>query len=297
MVIKKMRKRNKTTIGMGRKLSSILIDEIAFRLVEKIYNRTKKYTHCMPAMCISSGDLIGHRLLSTGTFEASQLEALDCIIESRFAVFGRDNSQLDVFLDIGANIGIYSVRYSPYFKRVLAIEPNPITYRLLEANLILGQCKNTVPLCFAASSHEGTSKLTVRQDGNLGWSSLEHLSRDQDVDHFELDVVTQTLEVLAGKYAPGSRVDLVKVDVEGHEVAVLEGAQKILIRDKPVVLYERSSLTNGRNIDEILKNCGYQHFAVFERCISPKRFLSGTDLVMVQHQFETIHDAALVCAF
>lgn len=281
----------------GRGVPGLLLDELAYRVLRAIHKRALRRSNGTPPMCVSSGDLITHRLVATGIFEASQLEAVDAIVEGRLACLDRERETLDLFLDVGANVGIYSTRYGARFERVLAIEANPITFKLLCANLTLGHCENTVPLCVAASNHQGSAKIAVRRDGNLGWSSLERHSRDKNAEHFELEVAMETLDMIVESHASGARVDMIKLDVEGHEASVLEGARGLLLRDRPVVLYERSALADGRRVDEILRECGYNRFAVFERRVSPSSLFLGSELVMTEFSFDDIPDAALVCAY
>lgn len=297
--MKLMNERNGTPelLCRGRSLVSLLIDELAYRVLTAIHKRASQRAGGIPPMCVSSSDLITHRLMATGIFEASQLEAIDTIVEHRLASLDRERDTLDLFLDVGANIGIYAARYGAKFNKTLAIEANPITFRLLSANLILNHCEKTVPLCVAASDRVGSAKIVVRQDGNLGWSSLARHARDNGVKHFELDVAMLPLDKIVEEYAAGSRADLIKLDVEGHEAAVLEGARGLLRRDKPVVLYERSFLADGRRIDEILLECGYSRFAVFNRRLSPRSLYLGSELVMTKFAFADVPDAALVCAY
>lgn len=290
-------KREPKLLRQGRGLPKLIVDEIAYRVLRAIHKRALRRPDGMPSMCVSSGDLITHRLIATGIFEASQIEAIDAIVERRLALLDRNREKLDLFLDVGANIGIYSARYAASFNRTLAIEANPITFKLLSANLTIGNCDNTLPLCVAASAHQGTAKIAVRRDGNLGWSSLERHSRDKDAEQFEIDVAMETLDRIVENNASGSRVDMIKLDVEGHEASVLEGARRLLQRDKPVVLYERSFLADGRRVDEILRECGYCRFAVFKRRLSPRSLFLGSELVMTEYSANDVPDAALVCAY
>lgn len=64
-------------------------------------------------------------------FERTQIEAVDAIVMGKADLPDRSATQNDVFIDVGANIGFYTTRYAPYFKKTIAIEASPITFDVL----------------------------------------------------------------------------------------------------------------------------------------------------------------------
>ena len=134
----------------------------------------------------------------------------------------------DVFYDIGANIGAYTL-YAAKARSltVVAFEPNPFSYRVLVHNLHLNAVTDRVlPLCLAAGAETGNTRLSLngteagsvghtisggRPDGNgIGLQALA----------FRLDDLAQ----IEGIPAPTQ----VKIDVDGIEAAILEGAKSLL---------------------------------------------------------------------
>jgi len=157
-------------------------------------------------------------------------------------VEGRLLSQLvqpgTVAIDVGANLGQYSAVMARSLRGsgfVLAFEPNPIAYE----ELVRGaRNKAIVPLQYALSSQPGTSTLSVptTEDGELQiqLGSLGH--REGEGGHREFEVSVQTLD----SFEPMLQlpVSVLKIDVEGFELEVLKGAQRILEQHRPPVVLE-----------------------------------------------------------
>ena len=141
----------------------------------------------------------------------------------------------DVFYDIGANIGTYSLVLGQNMSaegKVVAFEPVPKTYNRLCANLRIGlgqQSWNAMNI--AASNNKG---ITVIYSGILDRYST--LSEDNAVDHgleTEVEIETKRLDDL--DLTPP---DIVKIDTEGHELDVLEGASNLIKSEGPDIYVE-----------------------------------------------------------
>jgi len=142
-------------------------------------------------------------------------------------------------LDIGAHHGFYtllaSTRIGPT-GRVLAFEPSPRERRKLRRHLHLNRCTNVTVQDCALSSAEGWADLFVVEDTETGCNSLRPPSVSQSVKPITVRVSTvdRCLE-----QAGIDKVDFIKLDVEGAEIEVLKGAQRLLQRKpRPVVLCE-----------------------------------------------------------
>lgn len=133
-------------------------------------------------------------------------------------------------IDVGANKGIYAEMLGRKAKRVLCFEPNPE----LAANLTLAVDAHVEVRCAAVSSEAGTMTLNIPR-----------------ADHGGHSPNTATLERVEGPIAESLNVDVVrldecgaqdvrfiKVDVEGHEEGVINGAKALIERDRPMLMLE-----------------------------------------------------------
>jgi len=141
-----------------------------------------------------------------------------------------------LFLDVGAHIGttaILAVRQFG-FERALAIEPEQANFRLLQANLdINGLGESITGLNVALSNRVGLGDIVVR----AAIGSKHRLLRTGESASSVSPVSLTTLDVLvrSGALDP-AQASLLWVDVEGHELEVLQGAQTLLERAVPIVM-------------------------------------------------------------
>jgi FkbM family methyltransferase len=147
-----------------------------------------------------------------------------------------------VFVDVGANIGGYAIRAAKHCK-VYAIEPLPRNYKILKINEKLNNVKiNSFNI--AAGNKNEKVKLYYTQ-GNLGLSTIKY------VQNYFVEVEMKPLDEIINEES----IDLMKIDVEGAEDLVLEGARNCLKRTKMVII-ERSE--SFRKVYRILKEEGFK---------------------------------------
>jgi FkbM family methyltransferase len=129
----------------------------------------------------------------------------------------------DCVIDIGANIGVLTLAASRIVGntgRVYSVEAHPRTYRYLLGNLKLNRVVNVSPLNVACGSHNGTVRFSDRKSDDQNAVSPDGLS----VPVRRMDELIPQSEEIA----------LLKVDVEGYEKFVFEGAVGILPRVKTI---------------------------------------------------------------
>lgn len=155
----------------------------------------------------------------------------------------------DWVLDIGANVGHYTMRMSELVGtngRVIAIEPVPETFALLAANVRLFAHANVSLLNAAVSDRTATVGMQIpRFDQGLPNYYQAHLTEDPA----GLTVLSIPVDALA---LP-ARIKLAKLDVEGHELPALRGMRGLLERDHPVVIVE----TGSQATVDFLEGLGY----------------------------------------
>ncbi|MFM8443903.1 MAG: FkbM family methyltransferase [Methylococcus sp.] len=168
-----------------------------------------------------------------------------------------------LFLDIGANSGMYSllataVGHAP----VIAFEPLPLLHDLLLCNLELnGYAKKIHAERLAISSSTGKLKFYIPPSiGEIETSaSLERSFKDK---HAEIiDVEASTLdEYLESRDLASERVAVIKVDVEGHEPAVLQGSLRTVNTHRPIIITEILPNSNLGYFDDFKSTQAYTDF-------------------------------------
>jgi FkbM family methyltransferase len=157
--------------------------------------------------------------------------------------------RLRTVIDIGANVGWYSCLMAhsglPSDGRILAVEPNPAVLPYLRANAACHLQIKVIPFVAAAQPGETTFYAAASSD----------LSSAARAVGEPLKVPATTVDQLAADYFKESQVDLVKCDVEGGELAVLQGARALQASPKPPIWLmesnERFLRAVGSSFEEI----------------------------------------------
>lgn len=140
----------------------------------------------------------------------------------------------DTVVDVGANIGYYSLLFSQYVGdtgRIYSFEPAPALVSELEKNVNLNNCRNVEISKAALSDHSGTANFYMGPIDNSGLSSFREPR--QSVSSFEVD-----LKPFDDFVKEKKGITLVKIDVEGAELQVLRGMEKLLRDLRPNLLVE-----------------------------------------------------------
>lgn len=209
------------------------------------------------AWWLAENDFIGNSLLWEG-FENSEYGIAGVLVQPGMTV-----------LDIGAHKGFYSLLFSKRVcstGRVLSFEPSSRERKRLLQHLHLNKCNNVKVFPVALAQSEGEATLFVVDGSESGLNSLRPPS-DSVHTHAETVRVRSLDDVLLESSV--SRVDFVKIDVEGAERTVLSGAQRLLTsRPRPVFLAEVSDVRTRQwgypavEILDELRRHGYHWFRI-----------------------------------
>lgn len=160
-------------------------------------------------------------------------------IQQLFNKLGEDNG---VIMDIGANIGLHSLYLAHNFPkaRVLAFEASPRIFKDLNLNSSLSKCNNLDVINLALGERLGEMGFyepSGKGIENRGLGSFN--KKNVPADFTEVIVPVSTVDsVVAEKLEAGVKVTMMKIDVQGHECKVLEGANCCLSEHRPVVFME-----------------------------------------------------------
>lgn len=135
------------------------------------------------------------------------------------------------FVEVGANVGAHVVPTALHFSgRVIAFEPVKATFEKLNRNLEINEIKNVTCVRKACSSAEGAGRMIHINQANTGLAQLQLDSGEGEL------VETTTLSKALDKL--GVKLGVLKIDVEGHEQGVIDGAEERLRTDRPLVICE-----------------------------------------------------------
>lgn len=153
------------------------------------------------------------------------------------------------FLDVGANIGYYSLLAAPYCRSVYAFEPDPRSITALQKNAL--KVDNIIIVQEAVYSEVGEMQFNI-----AGLPEFSHLKKaDETVG--SVNVKVNTLDNFA-LVNPQLKVTAIKTDVEGADFDVLLGARNLITRDQPLIL---SEVYPDKRLFKYLETLNYLIFA------------------------------------
>lgn len=179
-----------------------------------------------------------------------------------------------IAVDIGANMGIYASAMSRHARQVIAFEPNTDLWRFLRR--FLGDAVRLEDV--ALSDAAGQADFRVVAD-NTGVATIEAANPLSMIDRRETIAVRRVTTRTLDSYGL-TGVSFIKIDVEGHEEAVLAGARKTIGANRPVVLIEAEDRHNPgapARVAEWFAALGYQGFFIRDRRLMPVGALSAAD--------------------
>jgi len=156
----------------------------------------------------------------------------------------------DWVLDIGANLGHYTKRFSELVGasgRVIAFEPVPTTFSFLSANMLLFAHPNVTLINAAASESLDIVGMSI-PEFSTGLTNFYRAHLTEATEN-SLSVLTMSLDSLSIK----KHISLVKIDAEGHEAFVLAGMKKLIQASHPVLIVE----TDSKKVIDDLTTQGY----------------------------------------
>lgn len=167
-----------------------------------------------------------------------------------------------VFVDVGANIGVmstFAARHAGDKGLVFAFEPDAVNFTRLTWARKTNRLPQLLPFPVALGADKGAASLMGAPGGDGGLSSLVKIEGFQE----QATVPVVRMDAYLAAFDP-ARIDLIKIDVEGFEKDVVEGATKIFERYKPAVIMEMvndDAVTAG----EALCRLGYRSFVAGEK--------------------------------
>jgi len=146
----------------------------------------------------------------------------------------RNLSSDDIFVDVGANLGFFTVLCAPLVSRVIAFEPVSLTHQYCKGNIALNRLTN-VDLFQCGLWSENTTASIKTDTSNMGGASI---SRDGSTFSVESIRCVSLDAMIASGEVSVSSIAIIKMDIEGAEQFALEGMKASLEKFRPKIVME-----------------------------------------------------------
>lgn len=210
-------------------------------------------------------------IMNFGKYEPIDAEMLLQLLEDNFIIF-----------DVGAHIGWYSLNFSKIKNQtqVYSFEPIPATFNYLTYNLRLNDVENVIPFNFGLAKNNQEALFYYFRGGSA-IASLENLIEHENIDRIScklrrMDDVVQEQKI--------TKLDIIKCDVEGSELSILQGGLVTLEKLKPIIyieLYEpwcKKFDYNTSDVMSLLFGLGYKCYsAIQDRLINLTQIDNNND--------------------
>jgi FkbM family methyltransferase len=173
---------------------------------------------------------------------------MDLVEPAQLKMASRLTSLDGICLDIGANVGFYTLLFARYAKHVFAFEPLPRNVSYLWRTIQINKLGNVTVVPWAVS--DSTTLLKFQEGEDVGTGRLYRTGKQP--------VVTVTCDDFVNNY--GVVPSLLKIDVEGAEMHVLRGARDLLAKHKPAILLSIHSNELRVGCLELLAAANYERF-------------------------------------
>lgn len=258
---------NRILRGMARPFSAVIPDSLKFPVVGiitvKLPEGRKVAIEANPTSYLAKRLFwYGHEGFEPGVFR----------------VFRALLGQSEVFFDVGANIGYYSLLAALYAPRleIHAFEPLPAAFRQLVRNRDLNRARSIVVHQMAISDREGSLPFFSARSDAFPFiadqlTSTGSLNREQADVSDQLDthmVRTETLDAFVARNGIGP-VDLMKLDTEATEHLVLAGAMQTISVQHPVILCEVLPGRVEEEVEGLVRALSYRMFSVRQEGLHP----------------------------
>jgi len=231
------------------------------------------------------GNDLSRQLFISGTYDPNEFHLLSQVITAGMTV-----------IDVGANEGLYSLFASHLVNStglVLAFEPSQREFTRLSDNLALNQIANVKQFQIGLSNQNTTQTLKIASGEHTGQNTLgdfayEGVSSVQ-TETIELRRLDDLLPELGIQH-----VDVIKLDVEGAEFSVLQGAEATIRQCRPLLVLEvvdqalQNQGSSSTQLRQFLQDLGYKLFVFGEQTGMPVQttgqYLSNTNVIAVHHE-------------
>ncbi len=242
-------------------LLSVLPEALKFRTAKALYNYESVKFNGIDIVTplqndglvclVNTKDLIGWKIFFFGEYELDTNKILELYLK-----------QDDIVLEAGANIGSETLLISKLASRgtVYCFEPNPYSFERLKINVSINELKNVYSYDYALGESDSQIKFHIYPKGfcNSGMSSKY---METPITH-EITVEQKTVDTFISENKI-TKLDFIKMDIQGAEMDLITGASETLKRFKPTIFTEACEPYNDtKKLYELLVSLGYEVFLI-----------------------------------
>ncbi len=217
-------------------------------------------------------------VLSHDTYISRSLIEYGEWTESEFEIMAQALRPGDHVIDVGANIGALTLAFAAKVGsdgkvpagHVFAFEPQPRLFQLLATNCVLNNATNARLFnagCGAAAGSLRISEIPYEADVNYGALSLDTLAQAAGAASAPATREVQILRL--DDVYDRETLKLIKIDVEGMELEVMKGAQRLLTTMRPLLYVENEFPEKSPALIEALRDLGYEAWWHVAPCFNP----------------------------
>jgi len=227
-----------------RKIRKIIYRNYFKRDQFKVYNRLGLN------LLLNYANYIDRHLIIKQPYEKEQLKHLDEILNS---------NKFDLFLDIGANIGLYSLiaAKSGKIQKIFAFEPDLRNNFQFKSNIVINRFINVIKVFDYGLSNKEATVSFLQQNGTSTGQSRVKATSPVSTDTSRYKSTEINVKKFDNEFSNFQKQKVfIKIDVEGHELSVLEGMKNFLINNRCTLQIEIFD-ENLMKVEKILSELNY----------------------------------------
>ena len=176
------------------------------------------------------------------------------------SIWAREVRKAEIAIDIGAYLGIYSILAAKLgCPRVISIEPNLSNFVQLQKNLLLNNLGDSVESRRVAVGAESKTVSMITPGGrpNSSGSQISNSPTGRELESWEIESEVDMVTLDSILVDETACISVIKIDAEGYELFILQGATRILMSHGPSILIELLNEEKKSEADNFLKIFGY----------------------------------------
>lgn len=212
-------------------------------------------------MDANNGYGVGYQLLNSSSFDHNEVDFALALLDRRRQSFGSGV----VAIDCGANIGVHTIEWARLmygWGEVISFEAQEKIYYALAGNVAINNCLNVTAKFAAVGSHCATIEIPEPNyliPSSYGSFELKESSNNEFIGQAIDYQKTKTVPLISIDSLDLKRLDFIKIDVEGMEEDVLEGAKVSIMNHHPMMMIEIIK-SDRIKIEKFLFEMGYTCF-------------------------------------